>query len=317
MDEGEQSGERNDVGGSEGVKTVVTLKELPKEEYLIKGHAACAGCGPSIALRLLFKALGKRVIMVVPACCTTVIQGPYPYTSCGVPLQNILFESTGAAASGIVAALHQRKLEDITVVGWAGDGGTVDIGIQALSGAAERETNFIYICYDNEAYGNTGMQRSGSTPYGAWTTTTPSGKRERKKDMPLIMAAHRIPYVATACSSYPTDLVNKLRKAKDIQGTKYIHLLAPCPTGWRYDASKTVEMGRLAVQTGMWALFEIESGKFKLNSPSDRLIDKSKRKPVEEYLIQQGRFRGLKKEDITRIQNWTDEDWERYQKQCV
>ena len=317
MDERKQSGERNDVGGSEGVKTVVTLKELPKEEYLIKGHAACAGCGPSIALRLLFKALGKRVIMVVPACCTTVIQGPYPYTSCGVPLQNILFESTGAAASGIVAALHQRKLEDITVVGWAGDGGTVDIGIQALSGAAERETNFIYVCYDNEAYGNTGMQRSGSTPYGAWTTTTPSGKRERKKDMPLIMAAHRIPYVATACSSYPTDLFNKLRKAKDIQGTKYLHLLAPCPTGWRYDASKTVEMGRLAVQTGMWALFEIESGKFKLNSPSDRLIDKSKRKPVEEYLTRQGRFQGLKKEDIARIQNWMDEDWERYRKQCV
>ncbi|MEM3695342.1 MAG: pyruvate synthase subunit PorB [Candidatus Bathyarchaeia archaeon] len=293
---------------------MVTIKELSKEEYLLKGHAACAGCGPSISLRLLFKALGNKVILVVPACCTTVIQGPYPYTSINVPLQNILFESTAAAASGIIAALRQRKLEDITVVGWAGDGGTVDIGIQALSGAAERETNFIYICYDNEAYGNTGMQRSGATPYGAWTTTTPSGKRERKKDMALIMAAHRIPYVATACPSYPLDLINKLRKAKEIKGTKYIHILAPCPTGWRYDSSKTVEMGRLAVLTGMWALFEIEYGSFKLNPPSDRLLDKSKRKPVKEYLALQGRFRNLKEEDIERIQKWVDEDWEYYRK---
>jgi len=293
---------------------MVTIKELPKEEYLLKGHAACAGCGPSISLRLLFKALGNKVFLVVPACCTTVIQGTYPCTSFNVPLQNILFESTAAAASGIVAALNQRNLEDVTVVGWAGDGGTVDIGIQALSGAAERETNFIYICYDNEAYGNTGMQRSGATPYGAWTTTTPSGKRERKKDMPLIMAAHRIPYVATACPSYPIDFINKLRKAKEIKGTKYIHVLAPCPTGWRYDTSKTVEMGRLAVQTGLWALFEIEYGKFKLNSPSDRLVDKTKRKYVKEYFSLQGRFRNLTEEDIERIQRWVDEDWENYRK---
>ncbi|MGQ9529974.1 MAG: pyruvate synthase subunit PorB [Candidatus Bathycorpusculaceae bacterium] len=290
------------------------MKELPKEEYLLKGHAACAGCGPSIALRLLFKALGNKLILIVPACCTTVIQGLYPYTSFEVPLMNILFESTAAAASGIVAALRQRKMEDITVIGWAGDGGTVDIGIQALSGAAERETNFIYICYDNEAYGNTGMQRSGATPYGAWTTTTPSGKKERKKDMPLIMAAHRIPYVATACPSYPIDLVNKLRKAKEIKGTKYIHILAPCPTGWRYDASKTVELGRLAVQTGLWALYEIEYGKFKLNPPSDRLVDKAKRKPIKEYFALQGRFRSLTDEDIERIQSWVDGDWEHYRK---
>lgn len=291
---------------------MVTLKELPKEEYLLKGHAACAGCGPAISLRLLFKALGNKVVLVVPACCTTIIQGSYPYTSFAVPLQNILFESAGAAASGIVAALRQRKIEDTTVVAWAGDGGTVDIGIQALSGAAERETDFIYICYDNEAYGNTGMQRSGATPYGAWTTTTPLGKRERKKDMPLIMAAHRIPYVATACPSYPIDLINKLKKAKATKGTKYIHILAPCPTGWRYDASKTVEMGRLAVQTGMWVLYEIEYGKFRLNSPSDRLLDETKRKPVKEYLAHQGRFRSLSDEDIEKIQQWVKEDWERY-----
>jgi len=293
---------------------MATIKDLPKEEYLFKGHAACAGCGPAVSLRLLFKALGNRVMMIVPACCTTVIQGPYPYTSFAVPLENVLFESTGAAASGIVAALKKRNLEDITVVGWAGDGGTVDIGIQALSGAAERGTNFIYICYDNEAYGNTGMQRSGATPYGAWTTTTPSGKKERKKDMPLIMAAHRIPYVATACTSYPLDFVNKLRKAKEIKGTKYIHLLAPCPTGWRYDTSKTIAMGRLAVQTGLWVLYEIENGKFKLNSPSDRLVDKTKRKPVKEYFALQGRFRTMSEQDIEKINKWIDEDWEQYRK---
>ena len=292
----------------------MTIKDLPKEEYLLKGHAACAGCGPAVSLRSLFKALGNKVILVVPACCTTVIQGPYPYTSSAVPLENVLFESTGAAASGIVAALKKRNLEGITVVGWAGDGGTVDIGIQALSGAAERGTNFIYICYDNEAYGNTGMQRSGATPYGAWTTTTPTGKRDRKKDMPLIMAAHRIPYVATACTSYPLDFVNKLRKAKEIKGTKYIHLLAPCPTGWRYDTSKTIELGRLAVLTGMWALYEIEGGKFKLNSPSDRLVDKAKRKPVKEYFMPQGRFRNMSAEEIEKIQKWVDEDWQQYQK---
>lgn len=293
---------------------MATIKELSKEEYLLKGHAACAGCGPSIALRLLFKALGNKVYLVIPACCTTVIQGPYPFTSFAVPLQNILFESTAAAASGIVAALRQRKMEGITVVGWAGDGGTVDIGIQALSGAAERGTDFIYICYDNEAYGNTGMQRSGATPFGAWTTTTPEGKRERKKDMPFIMAAHRIPYVATACPSYPIDFVNKLRKAKEIKGTKYIHILAPCPTGWRYDTSKTVELGKLAVQTGLWALYEIEDGKFKLNPPSDRLIDKTKRKPIRDYILLQGRFRGMNENDIAQLQKWVDEDWEHYRK---
>ena len=290
------------------------IKELSREEYLLKGHIACAGCGLAISLRLLFKALGNKVIMVVPACCTSVIPGPFPYTSFAVPVQNMLFETAASTASGVVAALRQRGVKDVTVVSWAGDGGTFDIGIQALSGAVERETNFIYICYDNEAYGNTGIQRSGATPYGAWTTTTPTGKRQRKKDMAFIMAAHRIPYVATACPSYPMDFINKVRKAKEIKGSKFIHLLAPCPTGWRYDTSKTVEIGRLAVQTGMWVLFEIEYGKFKLNPPSDRLVDKAKRKPVKEYLALQGRFRTLKEGDIEKIQKWVDEDWERYRK---
>ncbi len=290
----------------------MSIKKLSKEEYLLKGHIACAGCGPAIALRLLFKAFGKKVILVVPACCSSVIPGPYPYTSFAVPVQNTLFEATGATASGVVAALSRRKVEDVTVVGWAGDGGTFDIGIQALSGAVERGTDFIYICYDNEAYGNTGVQRSGATPYGAWTTTTPTGKKQRKKDMPLIMAAHRIPYVATACPSYPLDFVRKLLKAREIPGTKFIHMLAPCPTGWRYDTSKTVEIGRLAVQTGMWALFEIEDGKFRFNPPSDRMAKKGNRKPIKEYLSLQGRFRNLTAEDLEKIEKWVDEDWERY-----
>ncbi|RLI42007.1 pyruvate synthase subunit beta [Candidatus Bathyarchaeota archaeon] len=293
---------------------MVTIKELPKEEYLLKGNTACAGCGAAISLRLLFKALGNKVILVVPACCTSVIPGPFPYTSFAVPVQNILFEATGATASGVVAALRQRGIKDVTVVGWAGDGGTFDIGIQALSGAAERGTDFIYICYDNEAYGNTGVQRSGATPYGAWTTTTPSGKKERKKRITMIMAAHRIPYVATACPSYPMDFINKLRKAKEMKGTKFIHILSPCPTGWRYDTSKTIEIGRLVVQTGIWVLFEIENGKFKLNPPSNGLVDKAKRKPVREYLKLQGRFRNLTESDIEKIQRMVDEDWEQYRK---
>ncbi len=294
------------------MKTIASIKELPKEEYLLKGHIACAGCGPAISLRLLFKALGNRVILVIPACCSSIIPGPYPHTSFAVPVQNMLFEATAATASGIVAALRQRGVRDVTVVGWAGDGGTFDIGIQALSGAAERGTDFIYVCYDNEAYGNTGMQRSGATPYGAWTTTTPAGKKERKKDMPFIMAAHRIPYIATTCPSYPIDFVRKLKKAQEIKGTRFIHILGPCPTGWRYDTSKTVEIGKLAVQTGMWALFEIENGRFKLNPPSTKLIDRAKRKPVKKYLTLQDRFRKLTEGDIEKIQKWVDEDWERY-----
>ncbi len=298
----------------EEVTDMVTLKELPKEEYFLPGNATCAGCSDSVAIRLAFKALGPRTVFVVPACCTSVVQSPFPFTAFAAPCLNIAFEAAAAAASGVVAAYEKRGIDDVTVLAWAGDGGTADIGIQALSGAAERGTNFIYVMYDNESYMNTGIQRSGSTPYGAWTTTTPTGKRQHKKNVPLIMAAHGIPYVATACVSYPTDLIAKLRKAKDIKGTKYVQILAPCPPGWRFPTDKTIEMGRLAVRTGMWALFEIENGKFKLSSPSAALVDKTKRKPVEEYLNLQGRFRNLTEEDIMIIQGWIDETWENYKK---
>lgn len=293
---------------------MVTLKELSKEEYFLPGNATCAGCGASVAIRLAFKALGQRIVFVVPACCTSVIQSAFPFTAFASPCLNIAFEAAAAAASGVVAAYEKRGVKDVTVLAWAGDGGTADIGIQALSGAAERGTDFIYVMYDNESYMNTGIQRSGSTPYGAWTTTTPTGKKQHKKDVPLIMAAHRIPYVATACVSYPIDLISKLRKAKKLKGTKYIQILIPCPPGWRFSTDKTIEMGRLAVRTGMWALFEIENGKFKLSSPSAALVNKAKRKPVEEYLKMQGRFKNLTKEDMTIIQGWIDESWENYKR---
>ena len=290
------------------------LKELPREEYLLRGHAACAGCGAALALRHTLKALGRRSILVIPACCTSIIQGPYPKTAVRVPLFNIVFAAAAAAAAGISAGLEALGVKDVTVVAWAGDGGTADIGIQALSGAAERGDNILYICYDNEAYMNTGIQRSGATPLGAWTTTTPTGKTEHKKNMPMIMMAHGIPYVATASPSYPVDLFTKVRRAMEIRGTKYIHIHAPCPTGWRYPSSKTVEVGRRAVQTGMWVLFEVDHGRFRLSRPSAPLTEKSRRRPIEEYLRMQGRFSRLTPRDVEALQAWVDESWENYKR---
>jgi len=302
------------MGRVKGVNTMVTLKELTKEEHWLPGNVACGGCGAAIAIRLAQKALGPRTVFVVPACCTSVIQSAFPFTAFATPCLNIAFEAAAAAASGVVAAYEARGLKDVNVLAWAGDGGTVDIGIQALSGAAERGTNFIYVCYDNEAYGNTGFQRSGSSPYGSRTTTTPTGKKEHKKDVPMIMAAHGIPYVATASVSYPLDFVTKLRKAKEMVGTKYIQILTPCPPGWRFSTEKTIEMGRLAVQTGIWALFEVEHGQFKLNPPSTALMDKTKRKPLEEYLKEQGRFDQLTPEGAEEIERWIDDAWENYKR---
>jgi pyruvate ferredoxin oxidoreductase beta subunit len=295
--------------------TTTTIKELPKEEYWLPGNASCAGCGAAIAIRLAQKALGQRTVFVVPACCSSVIQSAFPFSAFATPCLNIAFEAAAAAASGVVAAYEKRGVKDVTVMAWAGDGGTVDIGLQSLSGAAERGTNFIYVCYDNEAYGNTGFQRSGSSPFGSQTTTTPTGKKEHKKNVPMIMAAHGIPYVATACIAYPMDFVNKLRKAKTFVGTKYLQILTPCPPGWRYSTEKTVEMGRLAVQTGIWALYEIEQGKFKLNPPSSSLVDKSKRKPIEDYVKAQGRFSQLSPTGVEELKRWIDETWENYKRQ--
>ncbi|MCI4407500.1 MAG: pyruvate synthase subunit beta [Thermofilum sp.] len=283
---------------------------FPKEEYILKGHAACPGCGATLLLRHVLKALGPNTYLVIPACCTSVIAGPHPRSAFKVPVLHIAFAASAAAASGMIEALDKLG-KPANVVVWAGDGGTVDIGIQALSGAAERGHNIIYICYDNEAYMNTGIQKSGSTPYKAWTTTTPTGNVSFKKDVPSIMVSHRVPYVATINPAYPNDIYEKLRKAQSIKdGLKYIHAFSPCPPGWRYDSSLTVKIARLAVETGMWVLYEVDHGKFRLTGPSKNLLDKDKRKPVKEYLKLQGRFAHLRDEDIEEIQRLVDAQWE-------
>jgi pyruvate ferredoxin oxidoreductase beta subunit len=274
---------------------VSSMTEIPKEEYILKCTSACAGCSSSLILRYVLKAAGEDTVLVIPACCTSVIQGIYPNTAMNVPIYNVAFAAAAACASGMSEAFAKAGKKTNVIV-YAGDGGTVDIGIQALSGAFERNTNFLYICYDNEAYGNTGMQRSGSTPTGARTTTTPGGKMRVKKDLAGIVAAHNPPYLATACSAYPKDLFSKVEKALSIEGPKFIHVLAPCPPGWRYPSEKTIEVGKLAVKSGMWILYEREFGKVTINGPSRAAMMKPI--PIEDYLSVQGRFKGITKEAV-------------------
>ncbi len=288
--------------------TVVRIGEntITTEEYLLPGHRACSGCGEELAVRLVAKILGKDVIIANATGCTEIVSSPFPYTSWRVPWIHTLFENTAAVASGIesgIKILRQkgRYSSETKVIAMAGDGATADIGIQALSGAFERRHNFIYFCFDNEAYMNTGIQRSSATPFGASTTTSPAGSASIgqttwKKNMPAIAAAHDIPYVATACPSYPFDLINKVNKAKSINGPAYIHVLAVCPTGWRTPTDSAIELGRLAVMTGIFPLYEIEEGNYTLN------VDPSQLRPVEDYLKLQGRFRHLSSENISFIQ---------------
>jgi pyruvate/2-oxoacid:ferredoxin oxidoreductase beta subunit len=281
---------------------------LPEEELLIPGHVACPGCGASLSMRYALKALGKKTIAVIPACCWSIIAGPFPYSSLEIPIYHTAFETTGAMASGVRAALKIQGKDDITVMGWAGDGGTFDIGIQALSGAVERNEDFIYVCYDNEAYMNTGIQRSSATPWQAWTTTTPTAhpKDEPKKDIIAIMAAHRIPYTATATIAYPEDMIRKFIKAQSIRGAKFIHLLSPCPPGWRSEAADTIRLTRMAVQSKLFPLYEIENGrKYTVTVWPDKEI------PVGDYLRLQGRFRHLTEEQIQWIQDEVDGNWQR------
>lgn len=294
----------------------IKVKDLPEQEYILPGTRACSGCAMSLVYRWALKALGPDTIITVPASCLTVLHGMQGFMSTTIPILHTCFETTAAAASGIAASLRHQKLDDkITVVGFAGDGGTADIGIQALSGAAERGENFIYACYDNEAYMNTGVQRSGLTPFGAYTTTTPfKGKRQEKKNVPMIMAAHGIPYVATTCASFPQDIFTKFQKAKTIKGTKYIQILTPCPPGWGFNTKDTIEIGRLAVKTGFWPLYEIINGKFELSNPSKALLNPTKRKPIEEYVTKQGRFRTLSEEDIAHYKDYITSLWENIEK---
>lgn len=255
----------------------------------------------------------NKVIVAVPASCMTVLHGVYPVTPVKVVCINNPFGATGAAVSGIVAGLKATGREDYTVAAFAGDGGTYDIGIQALSGALERGTNFMYVCYDNEGYMNTGTQRSSASPAGAITTTTPVlAKLQHKKDMIGIIEAHRIPYIATASPSYPLDLYDKVKTAKDIFGPRYIEVHAPCPPGWGFPNKDLISMGKLAVETGLHVLFEIRDGRFTLTSASLKVAQKGRKKTVADYVKGQTRFRKISDEQIERLQQFTDARWEEF-----
>jgi len=289
-------------------------RSVTKEEYFTPGHRACLGCAEALAVRLACKALGRNVIVVSATGCMEVVSSVLPQTAWRVPWIHTLFENTGAVASGIESGLKimqskgKRPAKDIKVVVMAGDGATSDIGLQALSGAFERGHDMLYICLDNEAYMNTGIQRSSATPFGASTTTAPAGKQSIgqvtwKKNMPAIAAAHDIPYVATACPSYPFDLMAKVVKAAAIKGPTYLHILSACPTGWRCAPDLAIKIGRLAVQTRIFPLYEIENGQYKLGPGG------GKSRPVSDYLKLQGRFRHLSEETIAEIQRRVDEEY--------
>jgi len=287
---------------------------VAKDEFLSSGHRACQGCGLAVTIRLSLKVLGKDTIIGTPAGCWSGVGSMYPDTAWRVPWMQTLFENSAAVMSGVESGFRilmekgripEREIHSVAI---AGDGATNDIGVAALSGALERGHNFLYICLDNEAYMNTGNQRSSATPHGASTSTTPVGKftagqTTQKKNMVEIVAAHDIPYVASACPSYPFDLMNKVKKGAEVKGPAYIHVLAPCPTGWRLAPELTIEIGRLAVETGVFPLYEVEYGRYKLN------VDRPKLKPVEEYLKLQGRFRHLSEQEIEKIQKRVNEQY--------
>lgn len=286
------------------------------EENFAPGHRACIGCGEALAVRHVCKALGKNVIIVTATGCIEVFSSVLPQTSWCVPWIHTIFENVGAVVSGIESAYKARirkgKIPDkeIKFVGFAGDGGTSDIGLQALSGAMERGHDFLYVCFDNEAYMNTGIQRSSSTPYGAWTTTAPHGKKSIgqatwKKNMPEIAVAHKIPYVATACPSYPFDLMDKVKRGIEIEGPAYVHILSVCPTGWRSPPNLTIEIGRLAVETGVFPLYEVINGEYRLS------FDFPELKPVREYMKPQRRFRHLTEDIIDTIQARVADEYSR------
>jgi len=279
---------------------------IPEEENFNSGHLACQGCGAALSMRYAMKVIGKNAAVVIPACCWSIIDGAFPTHALEVPVFHTAFETAAIMATGIKAGLQTKGKGDAVVMAWAGDGGTYDIGIQALSGAAERNEDIIYVCYDNEAYMNTGIQRSSGTPWGAWTTTTPvkHPKDRPKKDIISIMAAHRIPYIATATIGYPQDFIKKFQRAKNIEGTRFILLLSPCPPGWKSKPEDSIKLTRMAVQSRVFPLIEIEDGlKWKITKDIEEPI------PVADYLKQQGRFKHLKEQDIEKIQKNVDREW--------
>jgi len=273
------------------------FSELKRQEKLNSGHLACPGCAASLSMRHALKALGSDTIAVIPACCWSIISGTYPTTALSAPILHTPFETAASSASGVRAALDMLGKSDTTVMAWAGDGGTFDIGLQALSGSLERGDNIIYVCYDNEAYMNTGIQRSSATPAGAWTTTTPHGKpiENWKKDLFSIVVAHSPAYAATATIAYPDDFYNKFKKAASIKGSRFIHLLSACPPGWKMAESDSIKSLRLAVETGIFPLLEWD-GKTHLTYIPDELI------PVKEYFKIQGRYKRLEEKRVNEIQ---------------
>lgn len=297
--------------------TFRTVFDIPKEEYFAPGHGLCAGCTAGTIVKLLLKVAGPNTVVVNATGCVEVSTTPYPYTSWRVPWLHVAFENAAAAASGVesaIKALQGKGLIDpnkkINVIALAGDGGTYDIGFQALSGMLERGHKVMYVLYDNEAYMNTGIQRSGGTPKYAWTTTAPvgkvwRGKMQQKKPISEIVAAHRIPYVATANPAYFLDMMNKFKRGLEVEGPSFIHVLQPCPTGWRFDPRYGIKIARLATETAMWINWELDHGEFRVTVPVP------KRKHVRHYLLAQGRFRHLTEQEIEEIQRYVDQEVER------
>lgn len=286
----------------------VNVKTISDDE-LFYGHKACAGCGGSLAVRIALKILGKRSVAVLPAGCMSAVGFNFPQLSFANNAIISTFAGTASMMTGIQAGLKALGKKDFQVVGFAGDGGTADIGIQALSGAIDRNDDILYICYDNEAYMNTGIQKSSLTPFGARTTTTPvgsviKGNLHNKKNMFEIVAAHGITYAATASIGYLPDFMKKVEKAASIRGTKYIHIIAPCPTGWGIKTEDCVEIAKEVVDCGLWYLAEFENGEYKLNRKIKEFSD------VATYIKKQGRFKHLTDEDIQLIEASRNKKWD-------
>lgn len=298
----------------------INIKELTEnEELFTSGHRACAGCGPAIALRQIMHVAGENTVVGLATGCMEVVSTIFPFTSWKVPYIHSLFENVAATISGAEAAYRSLKRKgliekDINFIAIGGDGGTYDIGLQSLSGAMERGHNMLYICYDNQAYMNTGIQRSSATPYCAHTTTTPSGevipgKQQRRKDITEIMASHGVPYAAQTTISEWNDLMSKVKKALSIEGPKFINILAPCQLGWYHGTADTVKIADLAVKTHFWPLYEVEDGIHKITKKPRKV------KPIEEWLKSQARFRHLFEDGndkiIESIQREVDKKWEK------
>jgi len=280
--------------------------DAPDDALMQPGLLSCQGCGAALAMKLALQGLGPKTVVVIPACCAAVMVGGYPHCALNVPVVHVPFATAAAVATGIRAGLNRRGEIDTVVMAWAGDGGTFDIGLQALSGAAERNDDILFVCYDNEAYMNTGVQRSSATPEGAWTTTTPSGaiKAEPKKDIEKILLGHHIPYLATVSIAFPDHMIATFQKVRTLSGTRFVHLLCPCPPGWGIDASQSVRIARMATLSRLFPLYEVENGTYRLSVVPERPIG------VADYFRAQGRFKEMTEEMTDAVQAAADRNWE-------